>query len=174
MKASDFFAPGRPTPGSDGAGALEWEGSLACRMISPKTGLIVRIFAEYTEYHTYVYVISEEGDKLAGGLLSLEEKRGDLVRVHCCLGREGLTIREGGFGPLVYYGAAVVARQGGFRGIFSDPDDRSSDATNTWRNFHRRGFAHNEGEVDVMTYDEVCSTGLIVRETAESADSADV
>jgi hypothetical protein len=143
-------------------------------MVSPKTGLMVRIFAEFTKYYTYVYVISEEGDKLAGGMLSLEERRGDLVRVHCALGREGLTVRGGGFGPLIYYGAAMVAQHSGFRGIFSHNDERSSDATDTWERFTRRGFAHKEGEADVMTCDEARSTGLIVWESSESTDSDDV
>lgn len=182
MKASNFFAPHRPAPGNDPDGILEWRGELACRMLSPKTKLIVQVFAEVTDYYTYVYVVSEEGEKLAVGMLTagwvrspeLSDLRGDLVRVHCPLGRDGLTIREGGFGPLVYYGAAVVARWMGFRGIFSNPDDRSPDATNAWRRIYQRGFAHSEGEIDVMTYDEACNTGLVVWIASESADGDDV
>jgi len=179
MRASSFFAPSRPTPGNDPDGILEWGGDLVCRMLSPKTGLIVRIFADVTDYYTYVYVVSEEGELLAAGMLTAGRVRslalrGDLVRVHCALGREGLTIREGGFGPLVYYGGAVVARWAGFCGIFSDPNDRSPDATNAWRRIYQRGFAHSEGEIDVMTYDEACNTGLIVWMASEPADSDDV
>lgn len=117
-------------------------GTTACVaiLISPKT--LLPVFISHYEHRLYVHDIAF-GRVLVEGYYGDEDDNSghDCLRQHMSPGSRDRSEREGGFGPLAYYGGAIVSAVKGGGCIFSEEGHRSSAASRAWRNFHQQDLA---------------------------------
>lgn len=128
------YASGIPKfPGSN-------RGHWVAVLISPKT-LLPAAVSKKGNSTVVVHTLDNENTLVEGFWGSTAEARDTgCKRQHMMPGIRGRSYVTGGFGPLAYYGGALLS--GGC--IVSFPGERTAEASRAWANFNRLGISHQE------------------------------